>query len=301
MIWLRNFIAYRLAADFAMSADEINQALAKRQFVAPGSQDLYSQGFVAPASHMPDLYAVPQSGCVLVAMRTDEKIIPAAVIRREADERIKKIEEEEGRKVGRREAKEMREAIAIELLPRALVKSSIQRAIIDTANGFVFVESGSAAKAENLLSVLRESLGNLPTSLIQTKTTPQTAMTTWLESGSPAPFSLDSDCELKFPGDGGAIARFKNQNLEGDEIRQNLESGKLATRLGLTWDDRISFQLTDKLEFKRVAMLDVLQEAIKDADAHDQAALFDSSLALTVSELRGLMLDVICALGGELS
>lgn len=300
MIWLRNFIAYRIASDFTITAEEIESALAKRTFIAPGSQDLFSQGWIQPATHAPDLFSLSANGAVLVALRTDEKILPAAAIRLQADERIKKIEAEEIRKIGRREAKEMREAIVMELLPRALVKSGTQRAIIDLREGFVFVEAGSSAKAENLLSILRETIGSLPTRLIQTQTTPQTAMTNWLESGAPQPFALDADCELKFPGDGGAVARFTRQNLDTDEIRQHLATGKLATRLGLEWNERISFTLTEKMEFKRLQMLDVLQESIEQADAHDQAALFDASFALTLGELRALLPAVIDVLGGDL-
>ena len=124
-------------------------------------------------------------------------------------------------------------------------------------------------------------------------------MTHWLESEPPAEFALDTDCELRFPGDGGAVARFVRQALDADEVRQNLANGKLASRLGLVWRDRLSFQLTEKMEIKRLAMLDVLQEEIEQADAADQAALFDASLALLVGELRELFPQLVTALDGE--
>lgn len=300
MIWFRHLQIYRLATDHGLNAEKMAEDLARRPHLPCGSQDLFSQGWIPPAAHMPDLYAVSQNGCVLVCLKTEEKILPSAVVKQEAEERIAQIEAQENRKVGRREAKEMREQITMELLPRAFVKSRRQRAIIDLVQNVVIVESGSAAKAENLLSVLREAIGSLPSRLIQTQVTPQTAMTNWLESGAPSPFGLDADCELRFPGDGGAVARFSHQNLDTDEIRQNLASGKLATRLGLEWQERIAFQLTEKLEIKRLTMLETLQENLEDMDAHDQAALFNASLALTLGELREFIPALIEALGGEL-
>lgn len=299
MLWFRNLQTFRLATDHALSQDSITEALSSKPFVACGSHDLFSQGWVPPARHMPDLFAPANQNVSLVCLKTEEKLIPAAVIRQQADERISLIEAEEGRKVGRRETREIRERIAEELIPRAFVKSSTQRALIDLAQGWVWIEGSSATKAENLLSLLREVLGSLPARRVDTQTSPQTAMTDWLNEGAPESFELDTDCELRFPGEGGAIARFSHQALETEEVRQNLATGKLATRLGLVWKERIAFQLTEKLEIKRLAMLDVLQEEIENADASDQAALFDSSFALLVGELRNFMPELLEALGGE--
>lgn len=297
MLWLRNLIAYRLAPSDLTSA-AILEKLATKHFIAPGTQDLFSQGWVAPHSASDEIGQELQ-GAVLVTLRTDEKLLPASVIRQEADTRVKQIESEEKRKVGRREERELRERIAEELLPRALPRTRYQRAIIDLRDGFVFVEASSSSKAENLLSVLRETMGSLPTRLLNTKTSPQTAMTLWLEHGAPEGFALDCDCELRFPGEGGAVAKFTRQSLEAEEVRENLQAGKLATKLGLVWQDRISFVLTDDLQFKRLQMLDVLQEQLEEAEAEDQFALFQAYFALCLGELRQLVPAVLESLGGE--
>ncbi len=299
MLWFRNLQSYRLAADHTLTPENIATALEGKPFHPCSSHDQFSQGWVPPAAHMPDLYAPGYQNAVLVCLKTEEKLLPAAVVRQQADERIQKIEAEEGRRVGRREIREIRERIAEELIPRAFTKSRTQRALIDLQNGWVWVEGGSASKTENLLSVLREALGSLPTHLIDTQTSPQTAMTVWLQEGAEAPFTLDADCELRFPGDDGAVARFTRQQLETEEVRQNLATGKLVSRLGLVWEDRLAFMLTDKLEIKRLAMLDVVQEELENADATDQAALFDSSFALLVGELRRFFPELLAALGGE--
>ncbi|MBS1154811.1 MAG: recombination-associated protein RdgC [Proteobacteria bacterium] len=299
MLWFRNIQSYRLAADHNLTQEKIATALASKPFVPCSTHDLFSQGWIPPAAHMPDLYAPSYQNAVLVCLKTEEKLLPAAVVNQQADNRIQKIEADENRRVGRREIREIREHIAEELIPRAFAKSRSQRALIDLENGWIWVEGGSASKTENLLSVLREALGSLPTQLIDTQTSPQTAMTLWLQEGAAEPFTLDADCELRFPGDDGAVARFTRQHLESDEVRQNLVNGKLVSRLGLVWEDRLAFLLSDKLEIKRLAMLDVVQEELEDADASDQAALFDSSLALLVGELRRFFPALLAALGGE--
>jgi DNA recombination-dependent growth factor C len=43
--------------------------------------------------------------------------------------------------------------------------------------------------------------------------------------------------------------------LDGQDIQDHLAAGKLPTRLAMTFDDRVSFILTEKMEIKRVAFL----------------------------------------------
>ncbi|MDR3426409.1 recombination-associated protein RdgC [Silvimonas sp.] len=299
MLWFRNIQIYRLSPDHTLTADGISASLAKRPFFGCGSQDLMTQGWIAPAAHMPEVMAYPFQDAVLVMLKTEEKLLPGSVIKQTADSRVAEIEARENRKVGKREIKELRERVTEELLPRAFTRSRTQRALIDLRNNLVLVESASAGKAEQLLSLLRESLGSLPTRLIQTNTTPQTAMTVWLESADAGVFDLGQDVELRAPGEDGPIARLVKQPLMGEEIQQHLSSGKLVSKMALSWQDRIALQLTEKMELKRVAMLDALQDDFKNADAEDRAALFDSGLALLVGELRTLVPELLEALGGE--
>ncbi|MDW5419081.1 recombination-associated protein RdgC [Iodobacter sp. CM08] len=301
MHWFRNMQLYRLSPEHALSGESIAECLAKKPFFPCGSNDLMSQGWIPPAPHVPDEFVFARQDMVLVCLKTDEKILPAVVVKQEAEERIRHIEKEEERKVGRKEAKDIRERVAEELRPRAFNRISTHRALIDLKLNLIMVDSAAAAKAENLLVSLRDALGSLPTRLIQTKITPQTAMTSWLENEVPAPFQLDADCELKFPGDDGAIARFVRQDLHSDEVKLHLATGKLVSKMGLAWKERISFQMTEKFEIKRLTMLDVLQDELKDADVDTQDAMFESSFALAAGELRSLIPELIEALGDELA
>ena len=77
-------------------------------------------------------------------------------------------------------------------------------------------------------------------------------------------------------------------------------SGKLPTRLALTWDDRISFILSEKLEIKRLTFLDLLkEEAEKSAEHADEQ--FDADFALMTGELSRFLPQIVEALGGEVA
>jgi recombination associated protein RdgC len=299
MLWFRNLQIYRLNPDHALSAESIASELAKRPFVPCGAMDMQSCGWVPPARHAPEDFALARQDAVLVSLKTEEKVLPAAVIKDELDIRVQHIEEEESRKVGRKEQKELKDRITDELLPRAFTRRRTNRALIDLSSGLVIVDAASAAKAEYLLSTLRETLGSLPTKLIDTETSPAMAMTDWLTTETPDAFSIGQDAELKVPGDEGSIARFKRQVMDCDEVRQHLDAGKIATRLALAFGERLTFTLTEALEIKSLTMLDVLKDEVKDMDAETQDALFESQMALLIGELRGFIPALIDALGGE--
>jgi recombination associated protein RdgC len=128
-------------------------------------------------------------------------------------------------------------------------------------------------------------------------------MADWLAGGdAPAGFTIDRDCELKAVGEEKAAVRYVRHALDGDEIggeiKAHLASGKLPTRLALTWDDRISFILTEKLEIKRLAFLDLLKEqAEKTAEHADEQ--FDADFALMTGEIARFLPQIVEALGGE--
>jgi recombination associated protein RdgC len=133
---------------------------------------------------------------------------------------------------------------------------------------------------------------------------PGAAMTTWLSEGdAPAGFTLDRDLELRAPGDERATVRYVRHALEGEEIREHIAEGKSATRLGMTWNDRISFVLTEDLQIKRLAFLDILkEEAEGQAEGREgrDEERFDIDFALMSGELAKLLAALVEALGGEM-
>src|SRR5690606_38240748 len=120
----------------------------------------------------------------------------------------------------------------------------------------------------------------------------------WLISDEPpSNFTVDQDTELRSTNETRAAVRYVRESVELDEVRKHVEAGKQCTRLALTWADRVSFVLSDGLDLKRIAPLDVLQEGRMPAS--DEAEQFDSDFALMSGELAQLMGDLVEALGGE--
>ncbi|WP_417070778.1 recombination-associated protein RdgC [Niveibacterium terrae] len=297
-MWFKNLQLYRLG-DLKLSADELAGRLSRRPFQSCGSQDIASRGFVPPMRGGATVLASNQQW--LIALRSEQKIIPASVVNQIAADRAEDIEAQQGFKPNRKQVKEIKEAVMQELLPRAFPRRRKTFAWIDPVAGWLVVDAASAAKADEVIETLREVLDELPLRLLDTEISPSSAMADWL-AGDYAPdgFSIDRDCELHSCEDSSTSVRYAHHTLDGDEIPNHLAAGKVPTRLGMTFNDRISFVLTDRLEVKRLAFLDVIQEEAEKSGPEGEEH-FEVDFVLMTAELARFLPRLVAALGGERS
>ena len=291
-MWFKNLQLFRIAKGVDLTG--LDLALSWHPLVECCGLERSRVGWVR--AHY-GYYAYQQSGQYLIAFGLDEKILPAAVVRQFAEAAIAKLESG-GSRIGRKSRKQFYEQVEDELLPRAFSKRTTVYAWIDPVNGWLVVNSSGAAKAEAVVKLLGEAVPELSIKLPHTQLSPGAAMTGWL-AGNEAPtgFTIDRDGELRLPGEDRATVRYVHHALDGEDIGEHIASGKQATRLGLTWADRVSFVLTEKLEIKRLQFLDILKEQSEQAE--DAEAMFQIEFSLMSGELTKLIADLVEALGGE--
>ena len=299
-MWIKNATIYRVDLSQLPVADDLKASLEQRPFNPCLGLDWFSEGWTSAAAHSEEPLLAVRDAWYLTLKRED-KVLPAGVIRDLLDAKVSQLEDQEFRKIGRKEKQALKEQITDDLLPRAFTRSSCLRALVDTKGGWLIIDTPSASKAENLLSSLRDASPAFPAALVHTVLSPQSAMTDWLLSGdAPGGFELDNDCRLNAPGENGAEVSCRRQDLTADEVQQHLKKGKQASKLGLVWRERIRFVLTDTMQLKRLQFLDVIQdEAAQTGD--DMATLTEATLLLMAEELTALWADLIAALGGEQS
>ncbi|MBL8393677.1 MAG: recombination-associated protein RdgC [Candidatus Accumulibacter sp.] len=294
-MWFKNLQLYRLPKNWKIEATELDERLARFTLQGCSATDPRSMGWVPPRDGGTLIHSANQQW--LLALGVEEKLLPATIVKRFASDRAKEIEEAEGRRVGRRELRELQEQMTLELLPRAFIRRRTTHGWIDRANGWLVIDTASPAKAEEFLEHLRQSLDSLPARLVKVLQSPSAAMTGWVAAGeAPAGFTLDQDLELRSPEK--ATVRYANHPLEGEEIRQHIADGKIVTRLAMTWSDRISFVLNDLLQIKRLAFLDLLKEQ-SEGQAENEAERFDIDFTLMTGEVAQLLEELLAALGGE--
>jgi len=298
-MWFRDLQIYRLPAGWGITSEQLEEQLAKKPFLPCGSQDTESRGWLSPLDNGVLVHAV--SNQWLVALGFEHRLLPSAVVKQEADERAKAMAEQQGFKPGRHLMYELRQQVLQDLLPRAFTRRRRMFAWIDPVNGWLVIDAASQSKAEDMLEQLRHTLDSFPLTLLRTELSPMSAMADWLTGNeAPAGFTIDQDCELRSVSEDKAAVRYVRHTLEGDEVKGHLEAGKLPTRLALTFDDRISFVLTEKLEIKRLDFLDVVRDQI-DGEQEDAEALFNAEFALMTGELQPMLGALVAALGGEIA
>jgi recombination associated protein RdgC len=213
------------------------------------------------------------------------------------DELAEHVEQQTGRKPGKKSRKDLKEQAIHELLPRAFTKTSATQVWIAPAQRLLMVDAGSTARADEVVTLLVQAIPGLSLQLVRTAESPAAVMAAWLMDGvTPLGFTIDRECELKGHDDQKPVVRYTRHTLDIDEVRAHLTTGKLPTRLALSWRDRVAFTLTEAFAIKKISFLDLAFEGRAEASG-DEA--FDADLALATGELALLLPALIEGLGGE--
>ncbi|MEC7075977.1 MAG: recombination-associated protein RdgC [Pseudomonadota bacterium] len=287
-MWSRNARSYKLPGRLGIDASELSQRLSGRPFQPCGPSQPTSSGWVAALSDdATDL--VHKSGDYwLVRLQREERLLPASVIRSEVNNRVQEIQAGQGRRVKRKERLDIVDEITQDLLPRAFTKSQWLEGLINDREGWVWVNTASAARAEDFLSLLREGLGNLQVAIPDTQKSQLVAMSQWvLNGGLPDGLSLSGDADLEDPHEQGGVVRARGVYLESDEIRSHIESGKQVVRLALSWQDQVDFVLDKDLSIRRIRFGNELK-GVNDELHEDKLAQRDADCLLMGETLGGL-------------
>lgn len=296
----KNALVYRLEHWDPPAAAELDARLAGGRFVACGAAQPESAGWVAPRGDGHEALSEQVDGQWILQLCTETKAVPGGAVKAELKARLDAAERETGRRPKGKRAKELKEQVVHDLLPRAFPKRADTRVWIDRRGGYVWVGAASAKRADGVVTRLVEWLGGgLKIAPLHTALSPATAMAGWLLEQAPPPgFTIDRDCELKQPDSEKAAVRYARHPLEIAEVGEHIRQGKQPTRLALTFASRLSFELTDTLALKKLKLTDVVLESTDNAAAEGDAGAFDAEVALMTGELRQLLPALIEALGG---
>lgn len=299
-MWFTNLQIYRLTRPFDISPEALSDKLAEHAFTPCHSQQPESIGWVPPIGDQAQDYVHAANGRIMICARQQERILPAAVLNEQLDEKVRHLEQEESRKVSRKEKKALKDELFFDLLPRAFTRSRRQYAYIDPARQLIVVNSASASRAETLLNTLRETLGSLAVIPLATKSVVGHTMTHWLAHADlPDAFSIGSECELKDMQQQGGVIRCKHQDLLAEQITAHLDSGMMVSKLQLLYKDRIDCLVDEKLAVRRLKFTDLVMDAADSQQGDDDAASrFDADFVIMTVELGEFIDDLVKALGG---
>lgn len=297
----RNARIYRFTKPFHVTADELESQLAESPFKPCGPQESFRSGWVSPLGKNGQQLVHSANGYHLIALRKEERLLPAAVLKEAVAERVDMIEAEQMRKVARKERDEIKEQLTQELLPQAFTKSKRTFAYLAPQDGFMVIDAGSDKQVEELATTLRKCIGSLPIRPPALEQAPAFTFSGWLiETIDLAEgFSLGSQCDLLDISEEGGAVKCKGLDLQSDEVRNHLNAGMQATKLSMGWEDSLTFSVDEELALRGLKFGDTFQEKLDDVDADDAAAKFDAAFTLMTLEFSRLIPALLNALGGE--
>lgn len=288
--------AYRIDPAALPDADGFAAALERSRFLPCAPTQPLAVGWVAPRAEPHAPLAERVAGLWQATLAFEQRLLPPSVVREQVQARAARIEQETGLRPGKRALRDLRDELTLELLPRAFTRRAAVQVWIDPAQGWLWLDAGSAARLDATLSAVVQALPALAPRALATIESPAVAMREWLASGEPpAGFSVDQDCTLQAADGSRAAVRYARHALDPQDLQRHLDAGLMPTRLALTWRSRVGFELTESLQLRKLALLDVvLDGGGKGADAG-----FDADVALRAGELRALLPELLDALGGE--
>jgi recombination associated protein RdgC len=294
-MWFKNLQVFRLEQPWTLPPGGLEERLATRPLTPCPAMSLQSSGWVAPLEGAGLVQSLEKQ--MLIALGTEQKLLPSSVINEAAKARAAAWEKQRGFKPGRKLLREFKDQAAAELLPRAFVRRRVTRAWIDPNAKAIVVDSSSPTRAESLIEQLRDALGELPVSMPQPESAPATTMTAWLAGGqAPGRFAIGEECELTGNDQTKSVVRYLRHPLHAAQLRRHLDEGFRASRLALIWNNRISLIVNDKLQLKRVNFMDM----DKNPDAGGELSpeqKFEADFTLMTGEYAALIKDLFEAFG----
>jgi len=299
-MWFKNLSIFRLTEDFTLTPAELEEKLAQIAFRPCGQHEEATLGWTSPLGKTGQQLVHAANGFMMICVKKEEKVLPASVINEMLQEKILEAEEQQGRKLAKKERAAIKDELIFELLPRAFTFSNKTYAYIDPQGGWIVVDAASAKKAEDLLSLLRKCLGSLPAVPLNTIDKPVAVMTDWLINNQPpADITIEDECELRAPEEEGGIIRCKRHDLSLPEIKNHLDTGKEVIKLAVSWADRLAFIIDENLAVKRLKFLDLIQDQVTDTETSSEAEQFDVDFSIMSLELSNFLPRLLELFGGE--
>ncbi len=286
-MFFRNLTLFRFPSAFDFST--LDAGLDSCRLKPVGPLEMSSRGFVSPFGRDEEALSHAVGDGLWISLGGEDKLLPAAVVNEFVAQKAAEIEEREGRKLGGRARKRLKDDVLHELLPRAFSRPSRVGAHIDREHAFIAIDSSSRTSAEGVISELRRALGSFPALPLNAEVAPRAILTGWLAGEAlPEGLSLGDECELRDPADRGAVVKCQRQELTAAEVAKHLEVGKLCSKLALTLDDHVSFVIGEDLVVRKLKFLEGAVDSLESTERDSMRAELDARYALMAAELKRL-------------
>lgn len=291
-MWFKQVQIFQLTDPISYAPEKIAQLLEPLAFTSCLPSMPSSIGWTAPldVDGAPLVHAL--NGYMMICMQTEDKILPATVIRQELDEKVKQIQVRDDRKVYSKEKMTLKDEITMTLLPRAFTKLNRLYAYIDTKNNWLILGTTNAKKTEDFISLFKKTVSENIRYCEVNKVSP--IMTHWLKNQSyPKEFSVEKSCVLQDPQQQNRIVRCQQQDLFAVGVQAILKDGCEVKQLGMCWQDRVNFVLAEDFTLRSIQYQEDVLQAAKEIDSETEQQQFDADFFIMTETLGAVVADLL--------
>lgn len=293
----KNLSLYRITEKLAIGQPELNEALQNRPFVPCGSQDWSRKGFVTPIDRTDEL-TLSIGNCHLMALKIQEKVLPAAAVAEALTEKVAEIEAKENRIIGRKERKQLKDQVTQELLPRALTKSKLIFGYLDLNQDLLIINSASASASEEYIGALRDALNSLPVIPMETNRPLSSTFSTWVLDKVPEGINLNGGCLMIDP-ESGAKVTVSEHDLTNEAFCNLLHEGHVIEKLSVRLPDEVTFTLTKDLRVSKMKFVDAALMAGRSEDNETTSDVARADFMILIGMVSRMLAMILAECGGE--
>lgn len=277
---------------------ELEESLQTRQFVPATPTQEASSGFMPPRGEEHGAMLESVSGWWHGSFFIERRSVPTAEVSKEVNKEIKRIKDEEGRTVGRKEKRTLKDEAIKTLLPRAFSRTSRIDFAIDPARGLIAMDTTSQGSLDVFMSELVTAAKSLAAGNITPAYGSAGTLSQWLLSQQPPEkFSLGRACQLDSIDTKAKVA-YRHISLDTDGLRDQIRAGMAVDWVRVTYDDRMSFDLDSTMRLSSLELLDVTSSK-EPADDKDDGGVdaFNTNCTIFTGELGRMLPDLFAAFG----
>lgn len=291
-MWFKQVQLFQLANSLSYSSEELTNKLATFAFKPCLPSFASSIGWVAPLDEEDAPLLRLLNGYIMLCLQIEEKILPAAVIRQELDNKIKQIEASENRKLRQKEKLSLKDDLITTLLPRAFSKYTRLYAYIDIKNHWLILGTANEKKTEQFLSSFKKTISEKIHSLELKKLAP--VITQWLKDQHyPTSFAIEKACLLQDPNQQTRVIRCQHQDLFAPGIQALIKEGCEVKQLALSWQDRVNFVLIDTFVLRGLKFQEEILAQVKEMEAETKQQQFDADFFIMSEIITALLKDLL--------
>jgi len=291
----RNIRFYRLDGTWPESEEALSTSLEQAGFEPCGPLTERSSGWVAIDPDTSELLARRVNGADLIRLRSQSRVLPAAVINEEHEVRIEEYRKRMQEAPTPREKRRLKAEARDELMPKAMLKSDRIWGYIDLKEKVLGIDTALESVAERFLRRMQASLDGINIRPLQFMKPVDELLTGIFFEDAPRQFSLGRECRMQDLGDAASKVRWTDFDLSDKSIRDHVANGMRLTHLSIVYDNIMNFVMDESgvlTKLKFVGMDD-------DNEGHtDPLARQDAEFVLVTATLRNLLGDLKKQLGG---